>query len=403
MKIKSEKDNLNIIALCFAVFGILFAIWTFTGCWPWLHQPYNSYVLQAQSWLSGRLDLAENYSHLEIAVYQGKYYISFPPFPSYLMLPFVLIGWDNPDGFIALVSALAAAVYAYKILGLFNIRNERAILYSLFLTVGSNWLFTAQTAWVWFIAQNLAFTLSLAAIYYALCKKAGISLTLWACAVGCRPLDVMYLPVILCIIYQKSKQETADITVIEIIKAKWKCVIPGAVIAITYMALNYGRFDNPFEFGHNYLPEFMQAQNGQFSLSYIGENLKALIRFPLISFLGPWKYQAFNGTNIFIVSPIFITYIIYSVYAFIKKKADRRFLVIIAIMMTAELIAITAHKTMGGSQFGNRYTNDVLPMAFLGIATSMPKDTKYDRCNAVLLFFALTVNSLGSVLYYLQY
>jgi hypothetical protein len=164
-----------------SIFAVLFAVWTFTGKWPWLYQPYNSYILQAQSWLNGRLDLGQNYSHLEIAVFNGKYYISFPPFPSFVMLPFVAMGFDTSDGLIALVSALLGGVYAFRILRRCGFEKNTSVFFSLFLTVASNWLFTAQTAWVWFIAQNMAFTLSLMAIYYALKGRAALSLAFWAC------------------------------------------------------------------------------------------------------------------------------------------------------------------------------------------------------------------------------
>ena len=48
---------------------------------------------------------------------------------------------------IAFVTSLAGAVYAYKILRHFDIDSKRAIFFSLFLTVASNWLLTAQVAW----------------------------------------------------------------------------------------------------------------------------------------------------------------------------------------------------------------------------------------------------------------
>lgn len=390
----------NIVILCVTVFMALFVLWTFTGAWPWVSQPYNSYVLQAQSWLNGRLDLAENYSHLEIAVFNGKYFISFPPFPSYVMLPFVMFGFDNCDGFIALVSALAGAVYAYKILSHFNIKNERAILFSLLLTVGSNHLFTSQIAWVWFIAQNMAFTLSLMAIYYALKRKPGLSLAFWACAVGCRPFQAVYLPILLYLIYKAEKEHDENVKLSGIIATRWKCVIPMAVIALSYMVLNFARFGNPFEFGHNYLPEFTDSQYGQFHPIYIKENISALFRLPKISFKGKWEYQPFNGTNMFLVSPIFISWVVYTAVALKRKTADRRLLALAIVSVAVELLAITAHKTMGGSQFGNRYTNDVLPMAFLCLSASLPQDGKYDKLNYILLFFGFAVNAVGSVLYY---
>ena len=62
----------------FAVFAVLCI---FTGKYPWDSNPFNSFTLQACSWLKGRLDLGENYPWLELAIYEGKYYVSFPPFP----------------------------------------------------------------------------------------------------------------------------------------------------------------------------------------------------------------------------------------------------------------------------------------------------------------------------------
>ncbi len=379
--------------LCLVMFAVFFAIWTFTGKWFWLEQPYNSFVLQAQSWADGRLSLLHNYSHLELAVFGGKYYVSFPPFPSYVMFPFVLLGFNNCDGLISLASAMAGVVYAYRICEHFGISKERSVLFSLLLTIGSIWLFCAQVAWVWFIAQNMAFTLSLMAIYYALKKKSGVSLALWACAVGCRPFQALYLPVLLYLIYDKDVSFTANL------KAKWKALIPMTVIALSYMVLNFARFGNPLEFGHNYLPEFTEAEHGQFSLVYIANNIKSLFRLPDVSFEQAWEYQAFNGTNIFIISPVFISYIAYAVYGFIKK--DKKLTGLIAIMIIVQLLCITAHKTMGGSQFGNRYTNDVLPLAFLSIAYALPKKNDYNKFNVVLLAFGFTVNVIGSVLYYL--
>ncbi len=397
----AKSERLNLITLCLAVFGVFFAIWTFTGKWPLAGQPYNSYILQAQSWLSGRLDLPQNYSHLEIALFNGKFFISFPPFPSYVMLPFVALGFENCDGVIALISALMGAVYAYKILRHYGISENRSILFTLLVTIGSNWLFTAQIAWVWFIAQNMAFTLSLMAIYYALKGKGGWSLALWACAVGCRPMQAVYLPVLLYLLYNAYKNEDNSQNLMGMIKSKWKCVIPMAIIALSYMILNYARFGNPLEFGHNYLPEHTSSQYGQFHPIYIADNLKTLFRLPKISYDGPWEYQAFNGTNIFIISPVFISYIAYSVYALMKKHGDKKLIALAFAMIVLEIIALTAHVTMGGSQFGHRYINDVLPLVLLTIATALPKDTKYDKLNVILLVFGLTVNAIGSVLYYL--
>ena len=149
------------------------------------------------------------------------------------------------------------------------------------------------------------------------------------------------------------------------LKRKWVTTIPMLIIAISYMALNYARFGNPIEFGHNYLPEFAEAELGQFNWAYIPQNLVNLFRLPGISFTKKWDYPIFNGMNIFMISPIFISYVICIIYALKDKLPSRKVLLLAGITVVIQLLIKTAHKTLGGYQFGNRYTIDVLPLIFL--------------------------------------
>lgn len=400
--LSKNSDYTSLITLCLCVAAVLFVIHSFTGQWFWKSQPYNSYVLQAKSWLEGRLDLGKNYDYLELAVFNGKYYVSFPPFPSYLMLPFVMLGWNTCDSFIAFAASITGAVYAFKILRHFNIEEKHAMLFSLFLTIGSNWLMTAQNAWVWFIAQNLSFTLCLMAIYYALKNKAALSLAFWACAVGCRPLQALYLPLLLYLIYCAHKETSPNDTVFAIIKKRYLSLIPMLVIAVSYMVLNFARFGSITEFGHNYLPEFTEAKYGQFNLRYIGENIKSVFALPKVS-NGVVQYPAFNGMCMFLVSPIFVSYIIYVIRSFMNdEKHDIKITLLVILISVIETLAITAHKTMGGSHFGNRYTNDILPLVFMGLAAVLPKENSWKNFNYPLLFIGLTLNIIGTATYFMQ-
>lgn len=403
--LKSQNSlwlDADILTVCLCAAAALFIMWTFTGQWPLKAQPYNSYMLQAQSWLSGRLDLGSNYSHLELAVYGGKYFVSFPPFPSYVMLPLALIGWASGDGIIAFAASMLGAAYSCMILKHFNIHGSRAIFFSLLVTIASNWLFTAANAWVWFIAQNMAFALSMMAIYYSLKGKAGLSLSFWACSVGCRPFQALYLPILLYIVYKTHTEHSPEDKIADILKKKWKCLIAPFIIALSYMILNYARFGSILEFGHNYLPEFTEAKNGQFSLVYLGQNIKRLFRLPPINGSGIFEYPQFDGMCLFFISPIFIVWAIKCAMCFTKKQTcERRLIASAAAVILIELICIAAHKTMGGSQFGNRYTNDVLPLVFLCIASTLqPDDNKFYRLIYPLFIVGLCLNIVGAVGYY---
>ena len=86
------------------------------------HNGWDSYTLQADAWLHGRIALDRDYPYLELAIYQGQYYVSFPPFPAVLMLPFVLVfGLDTPNNLILAfwtVAALPALYLSFRKIGI---------------------------------------------------------------------------------------------------------------------------------------------------------------------------------------------------------------------------------------------------------------------------------------------
>lgn len=393
-------DFFTVIFCVLAVYGV---IWAFTGMWPWRPAVYNSYVLQADAWLHGRLDLGQNYSYLEIASYQGKYYISFPPFPSYVMLPLVaLFGLNTPDGLVALACTLLGAVYTLRLCWHYGKQGSSALFWTLLVTIGSNLLMTNTNAWVWFIAQNMSFALCMMAVYYAAVGKGGRALAFWACAVGCRPMQAIYIPVLLYLLYTELKKKNPQQTILQLFQKQWKWAIAPVIIAATYMILNYLRFGSIVEFGHNYLPEFLEAPEGQFSLSYIGENFKTLFRLPTAGQDGKLVFDQFNGMCIFLVSPVFISYVAYLIRSFVRKEQKQnRFLYIgILILVVIHIIALLMHKTMGGSHFGHRYINDTLPFIFLGLLLSLPEKDRFEKLNFPLLFLGLSLNLAGVVCYY---
>lgn len=398
-----KKEKIELLGLLFCVSVVLFILYGFTGNWPWEPNLYNSYTLQALSWLEGRLDLGQNYTYLELAVYKGKYFVSFPPFPSYVMLPLAMVfGIETPDGILAFIVALIGAAYAWKLFVEVCKSQKNAFFWSLFLVTGTNVLFVTTNGWVWFLAQNMCFTLSLMALYYGKKGRGGISLFLWACSVGCRPLQVIYLPVLLYIIYEKVKEEYPRENFLQILRRKYKWSFPTLGIAISYMALNYARFGSILEFGHNYLPEFTEAEHGQFHLHYILTNLMHLLRLPKLSDTGKVLFYEFNGTAFWLVSPIFISYGIYYIWNLFRKKTGYKLgrNQILPLFVIVHLVCIMAHKTMGGWHFGNRYTNDALPYVFFGLAGLVPNEDKTLKFQYGLFLLGILINVVGTIQIY---
>lgn len=88
-----------------------------------------------------------------------------------------------------------------------------------------------------------------------------------ACAVGCRPFQILYFPVLLILMISTWKKNEHDFKVVKKIKSDWYKGIPCFLVALSYFILNYARFGSIFEFGHNYLPEFTRTETGQFNLA----------------------------------------------------------------------------------------------------------------------------------------
>lgn len=399
--ILENRPMMRLFIVCAFVMCIVMGVTaSFTGMWVTDDNPYRSYTLQACSWLEGRLDLGKDYPWLELAIVDGKYYVSFPPFPSIVLLPFAAVfGVNTPDHWISLAFTLLGILYALKLYGALKEKLDGAAEAVLFLFLGNGYLFIAMQGWVWYLAQCMAFCLSLMALYYAVVGRGGWSLTFWACAVGCRPMVIVYFPFLCMLIAHQWKETHGGWSGI------WKklyWILPAAVIACVYMALNQARFGSPFEFGHNYLPEFIRAENGQFSLTYVAKNLGQMLRLPKAGGEnGALVYDPYDCMAFWLIAPLWIEFFIAWIYGICKKRtACKVELLALPVMLAAHVMIICAHRTLGGYQFGNRYVVDMLPFVFCGMLLFRPDKAKWAMGESLLFALGFSVNLLGTVAAY---
>ncbi|MCL2343398.1 MAG: hypothetical protein FWC62_05835 [Firmicutes bacterium] len=406
---KSKTAFWDITAIALMMLAVYFVAWMFTGIWPLAHNSYNLYSLQAARWLSGHLDLGQNDSWLEIAQYGGRYYASFPPFPSFVLTPFVLIfGVNTPDHLITVAAGIAGAAYVYKLARLTRVSRAWSVFFALFATVGGNFLFVGFNGGVWFIAQTFSFTLCAASLYYAMTDTRShgyVSLFLWACAVGCRPFQAVYLPILLYLLYRKAQRLSPGLGIWRLLVKYLVWAAPAVFMAAVYMLLNYFRFGNPLEFGHDYLPEFTGSAQGQFSFSYVLGNIKNLLRLPSIDpNSGRFVFPLFGWLAFWLVNPIFMIYAVFGVYACVKKYCMDRFVMIVTpLLILVNFFLLTLHKTMGGWQWGNRYTIDAIPFMMLALfAAFQDREVKIGLKLAAesLFFFGLCLNLVGTIAVY---
>ncbi len=389
------------VTACLSVLAVLFAAAMFTGKWFFLKNGYPSFALQAESWLQGRLDLGQDYPWLELAIYDGKYFVSFPPFPSYVLLPFaVFFGADTPDGLISLVFTAAGVWAAARLAGEILKDRREAIFWTMFLYLGTGYLFISLTPAVWFFAQVLCFNLSVLSILYAYHARGGKSLLCWACAVGCRPMVILFLPVLLIILIHRVRQRQEAFSLLRLIRDKWYWALGPVILGGSYMLLNWLRFGSILEFGHNYLPEFTRSPEGQFSFHYFLDNFPLLFRLPAPDSTGRFQFVTFDTMLFCLIDPMSIPIIVSVFCAFILKKQNdpgRKLRVILPVLSLLYIFILCSHRTLGGWQFGNRYLKDVLPFLFFGLLCWMPRKGWFRSASAVLFFFGTAISLIGTV------
>ncbi|MDO5377386.1 MAG: hypothetical protein Q4G52_03530 [Clostridia bacterium] len=400
-----KKWNQNaacLLAVPLALLVVMLVTTTFTGLWPTGSNTYCSYALQACAWLEGRLDVGEGYTWLELAIREGKYYVSFPPFPSLVLLPFAAVcGVNTPDHLIQWAVALLGALYAVRLCHALG-RGRHAVLYALFLLLGNGFLFVALRGYVWFMAQGMCFTLSLMALFYAQRGRGGLCLALWACAVGCRPMVVLYLPMLLDTLVRNLRTRGEQSGILSLARRRWRWAVAPVLLAALYMALNQARFGSVFEFGHSFLPEFTRASEGQFSLSYAAHNLPLLFRLPTSGGEdGALQYAKFDCMNLFLIDPLIVAALLVWGHALRRRRDSRMLRFALPALLLINLLIVVCHRTLGGWQFGNRYLLDMLPYLFDGMLRLAPEED--DRLAALctpLFAMGFAVNLIGTVATY---
>ena len=364
------------------------------------HQYWDSYSLQAWNWLQGRTYIAEpeKYEYLELAIYQGRYYVSFPPLPSVLLVPFVLAyGLETPNNVIIAGYGLAAAALAWAIMYKRGRSPAVSAFWALVCVWGCNMLWMTTNAGVWFQAQALNMVMCLAAVLCAQCGKKAASTTFLALAVGCRPMSAVFLPVFALLFAWNERSEHGGF--LRSCLCQWRCLIGPILIGGCYMAYNYARFGSPLEFGHNYLPEFMRSEHGQFHISYLWPNLKQMFLAPVTLENGRLSFPLFQGFMCFAANPIFLIFAVRAVLNIRRQGLSAEGLGL-ALGMAVVLLATCMHRTLGGWQFGARYTCDVIPFVYMYLSDRGPR--RPANWELALGGLAVAFNAYGTVYMYLN-
>lgn len=392
-KLRFREDKWTaMLAVLLIVLVIFAAMSLVSGVHPCAYK-YKSYLLQAQAWLRGETALEKNYEYLELAVYEGRYYVSFPPVPALPMVIYTLIwGDDVPGGLFQKIYIAAACISV-----MLEIRRRRqiewgeCIAWAVFICLAGAMLPICLVGGVWYEAQILAFLFSIWAISAIGCGRPLAACICYALAVGCRPFAVLLGPVLLMMYVENNRRSGTGL------KQGFIRLLPGLcaglAIAAAYAAYNYARFGNIFEFGHNYLPEFTRAEHGQLSLNYIAQNWKTLLFGPVFRAEGNVVTINQFGFSMFASCPLLICGVVWFLQDICRRRMTAAKWIIVLMAMLNTLL-LMMHRTLGGHQFGARYALELIPLCLCYFLLS-PDRKNMTRWEAALLFFGLVFNFFG--------
>jgi hypothetical protein len=326
------------------------------------HSQYNHYVYLADGWLHGRLTLAgpppneNDWAKIDVlklkdgrelrGIYGGRIggpadrlyplrgdpftvpaaeiasrstirLVSFPPFPAIPMLPFVAIwGLQYNDVLFTALWAGLNPMLLFLLLRALRARgfSRRSEVEDLWLTamfgVGSVYYFCAVVGQVWFTAHIIAVTLSIGYVWASIEARrpvlAGICVAL---GFATRP-PWLVLPLFLfeAVRVVGGRDGLRDpkarrALLASLLKFAAPIAVGGAVLAV----YNYARFQNPFEFGHRFMPVQWQDRMfrfGLFNYHFLSRNLAAaLVLLPRIMTRYPYVKVSQHGMSLLVTSP----------------------------------------------------------------------------------------------------
>ncbi len=363
------------------------------------HAVHDSYTLMALAWRRGKLSLGRDYPWLELAVYGGDWYVSFPSVPALVMLPLTFIFGENTPNTLAVGLYFLGAYFAgYHLARRFRGPVEACFL-ALFMCLGCNMLDLSLTGDVWYQAQLLSFLLVTCCALGLTGESRGgwaLGLVCLALSVGCRPFQAAFVPFAVAALWRNLNPDGA-LSPGRTLRAMLPCLILPALVALALGWYNWARFGNPLEFGHNYLPEFTRDPDlPQMAIKYIGKNIRNLLRLPYFE-NGRLEFVRFDGFAFWLANPIYVT----AAAAMVLKAKRRRWDLLDTLLLAGfalELLLTLMHKTLGGWQFGARYLADLVPMLLLAELRGRDRLAPWETGVGI---FAIAFNLYGTVVFHL--
>jgi hypothetical protein len=336
------------------------------------------FVYQAEAFLRGQLSLPGQPPNTNDWVLRnGKWFVSFPPFPAVLMMPFVAVAGlaFNDVFFTVCLSALNVGLFVFLLRRLREAgehsRSDLEILaLAAFFAFGSVYFYTSIRGEVWFTAHVVGVTLTLIYLLSAHRARAPFVAGLaFGCAAITRANLMFAFPFFLIECLAPEGRLPSTSALVSSLKTAFPRLLvfglSALVVLLPAFAMNQARFGKWSEFGHALLYNNRVngdvQQYGLFNLHYLARNVDAaLLLAPTVQW-NPFRLGfSGHGMSLFITTPLLL------LVPFVKARAR----LLLALAVTASIIALPGlfYMNDGWYQFGFRFSNDYLPYLFLILA-----------------------------------
>lgn len=327
---------------------------------------------------------------------ERKYFVSFPPFPGVLMMPFVLIGgYGANDVLFTVLMAALNVVLVHRLLRRLVEKgySERSEVDDLWLTAlfafGSVHLWCAVLGQVWFTALIVGVTCNLLYVYYALDADAPLKAGFAMAAAFATRASLLFAAVFFLhqAIWPASGERRPPR---EIVRRLAIFGLPCLVVGVLLLVYNYVRFEHATEFGHTYLATGTIARIrdfGLFNLTFLSRNLTAAFTLlPSIDGEAPYLHLSKHGMSLLLTTPALV-WLLYPV----RSHALAR-----GFALTAACIAVPIffYQNTGWEQFGFRFSLDFMPYLVGCLALG---GRPINRAFRTLIVVGVLVNALGAV------
>ena len=311
----------------------------------------------ARAFLRGELWVPLD-SHWELVrIDDERAWSPFPPIPALTFIPLVLSGIEIPIAILGAVIGAAGVALGYLVLRRLEV-PVRTAGWAMFGIGGATYGWIASTSSLWFYAQLLGVTFSLAALLLGVGRRwpiaAGVFLGL---AAGSRLPAGLMLPLLAWFYWERPRWVLG-------------LGLGLALIAVPIAAYNVVRFGSPFEFGYGLIESFARPgepvtaeryfRDGVLDIGYIPRSIGAmLLQGYEIRLDFPWFWYPVSGVGIPLSAPILL----------LALRAPRSALMGVAwIAVISVMLPNLAHGSWGFWQFGYRFIVDAMAPTLVLIA-----------------------------------